>query len=992
MIKSSSKNGITVDKDIELVMKNTGFTPWYYYLLQFVLLGAVSLSVCGCFASGLGISINYGTATFFILVFVALFMTMYSFRSLFRYVGLITMFLYVMFGYINLERLQEGFARLYNIFIRLYNEYFNDSQQTVAIVKSEYENAELFFVLFIMFLVTAVICYSAMFGRTMFFYVLITVPIVFLSFIVGVTPSMLPYIIYVSGTMALFAGVISERYGLFSKVNRLKKENQVFLLLEKTRVRVQTYCAVLMLLLFSIVYIWYSPERYEQEFDAKEVKNQIQTKIKEVTSSDLLKDTIFNRFTGENQARGNSGLSNGKLGRIGKITYANKTALKVNAYYTGSNDTIYLKGYVGEQYEGNRWTTLSKKDKQEIEDVDMSLLTSNNVEMLSSSLFNQLNSSMYGYLPFTQLKLEVDNVSADETSEYIPYNCIENYSLDDGKVKANKDAYSYYQFHIPDSKDGLTYQEMLYKYGKVSSILQLNTMNKGILDKYYDTDIDMFESVGVPDNNYEINVKDIGPYDLSLFDKSITSDKKVSVYSNVTESADEAINTVSQINQYARDENIYFNKVLDIYTKLPDSGLERVKDLVKDHHVDIFSKDMGGQDYTSMDEIDTTAYARAIYNKYKDADFLEDTEELYSSDFTYDQLTNQDKIFDALMYVKDYLATNTSYTLAPGVTPSNEDYVEYFLFENKKGYCMHYASAATVMLRAMGVPARYAEGYIVTSSDLANGEVIEEGPIDGANGTVKYVRADIKDTNAHAWVEVYLPGYGWTPIEMTAPYSTDGEVEVPPVNSNPNATLKPTKQPTPTPQATSTPQTTTTPSNTPKVTGTPSNPTKTATPAPSFTDKMGKWYNGLSNSVKRTIKVATWTIIVIVLAIIILIIRFKIIWMLHTGKWQRYETGEKILYEYELLQKMTGQQLRPYATNESYEQYAVAFVQKYPFINEEDAKEFFAITLKAKFGMSAMSEEELQKVIAFYQLFTGTMFNNASKLKKWYYKFILVLR
>lgn len=103
------------------------------------------------------------------------------------------------------------------------------------------------------------------------------------------------------------------------------------------------------------------------------------------------------------------------------------------------------------------------------------------------------------------------------------------------------------------------------------------------------------------------------------------------------------------------------------------------------------------------------------------------------------------------------LSGRAAYTLTPGDTPGGKDYVDYFLYENRKGYCTHFASAATVIFRLCGVPARYVEGYVATIEDYARAARTDEG---------RYV-LDIKDTNAHAWCEIYLDGFGWLPVEVT---------------------------------------------------------------------------------------------------------------------------------------------------------------------------------------------------------------------------------
>lgn len=107
------------------------------------------------------------------------------------------------------------------------------------------------------------------------------------------------------------------------------------------------------------------------------------------------------------------------------------------------------------------------------------------------------------------------------------------------------------------------------------------------------------------------------------------------------------------------------------------------------------------------------------------------------------------------------LENSTSYTLTPGSAPVNTDIVEYFLFDSREGYCVHYASAATLMYRLYGIPARYEAGYAVQPSDF----VLQE------DGT--WV-AEVTDESAHAWTEIFLEDYGWTPVEVTP--ASDGSM------------------------------------------------------------------------------------------------------------------------------------------------------------------------------------------------------------------------
>ena len=78
----------------------------------------------------------------------------------------------------------------------------------------------------------------------------------------------------------------------------------------------------------------------------------------------------------------------------------------------------------------------------------------------------------------------------------------------------------------------------------------------------------------------------------------------------------------------------------------------------------------------------------------------------------------------------------------------NADGVDHFLFNLREGYSEYFASSMTVLLRSQGVPARLATGY-------TTGEMVQPE---------NYL---VRDSNAHAWVEVYFPGYGWIGFEPT---------------------------------------------------------------------------------------------------------------------------------------------------------------------------------------------------------------------------------
>ena len=131
--------------------------------------------------------------------------------------------------------------------------------------------------------------------------------------------------------------------------------------------------------------------------------------------------------------------------------------------------------------------------------------------------------------------------------------------------------------------------------------------------------------------------------------------------------------------------------------------------------------------------------------------------------------------------IQDYLAENYSYSMMPGTTPRNADFAVHFLKNQNSGFCAHFATAATLLLRSFGIPARYVEGYVVPFTEVAQGTAVNE-PYEewfsGENpmGETGVVNVNVSDANAHAWVEVYKIGIGWVPYEFTPP-DTDIEDE-----------------------------------------------------------------------------------------------------------------------------------------------------------------------------------------------------------------------
>ncbi len=142
------------------------------------------------------------------------------------------------------------------------------------------------------------------------------------------------------------------------------------------------------------------------------------------------------------------------------------------------------------------------------------------------------------------------------------------------------------------------------------------------------------------------------------------------------------------------------------------------------------------------------------------------------------------------MMVAQLLNELCEYDPKAPAAPNGVDPVEYFLFDSHRGYCMHYTSAATLMLRALDIPARYVSGFTADCQpDMST---------------------DVPDRAAHAWVEIYMEGFGWYPVEVTPAaafqWYEEGELQPTPSPSlDPEESGAPESTPTPEPAASQAP-------------------------------------------------------------------------------------------------------------------------------------------------------------------------------------------
>lgn len=118
-----------------------------------------------------------------------------------------------------------------------------------------------------------------------------------------------------------------------------------------------------------------------------------------------------------------------------------------------------------------------------------------------------------------------------------------------------------------------------------------------------------------------------------------------------------------------------------------------------------------------------------------------------------------DNTYDVIRAIQAWLADNVGYDLDAPVPPAGADAVDHFLFESQLGFCEQIATATAMLLRSLGIPARVATGYVPSERDEVAGVWVSRA------------------NDAHAWVEVRFPSFGWVAFDPTATVPLAGDAE-----------------------------------------------------------------------------------------------------------------------------------------------------------------------------------------------------------------------
>ena len=417
--------------------------------------------------------------------------------------------------------------------------------------------------------------------------------------------------------------------------------------------------------------------------------------------ADTLRTDLTDSFTQESFFGGSRSLSGNTvrvdLRNANGVHFTGRTALQVKA---DGQYPLYLKNFAAGIYTGSGWQLYPDADYEAIDRELGGMNVQNMLHVLETLLGQQNEKSLEPYY------LQVKNVAAAKQCIYAPYNLITNPSditgvkfIHDGFIRSGMlfgtASYSFYAY-------GFSPDKIHTAPASVPLSLLLAAKGQSALNDYM--------------GEYRNSSQSLNSADIARYYKQTTPQN---LLNRITDPDQQA---------FVKKEQAYRLFMYDKYTQLPDSTREQVQALLmRDSRFRPF--------FTG-----TESGSYGVFSRSRAGAGYTDPYQIVSA-------------------VKEYLGEGFSYTLSPDAVPKDQDFSVHFLTQSRRGYCVHFATAAAVMLRAMGIPARYAEGYVVTPDDYMTA---------GSDGW-----ANIPDSRAHSWVEVYNPGLGWEPVEVTPGFNLE---------------------------------------------------------------------------------------------------------------------------------------------------------------------------------------------------------------------------
>ncbi len=932
------RNGIEFTGGNRITLNNSIRLSPQLKVLQYLLVVAGVYGTLFSLISGLDMGVYTSVLLAAIFIFSLYFFMLFLMRNLLKYSIPLSLLIYFAAGYVFWDEIKNGLWHIENIYISKFNTYYNTNVLKYLVEDNNEKAVLTIFFIFVAVLLSQLLCRLILRNTFRVLFVIITVPVVLLPFTVGYIPEPVPFGIYLACAVSIVGqGVtLSEKHvrnqkkfprrvssslkNFHEKQKNILKKQKNFLKKQKIEnrfleqsfkyvigLKIGGFLSVLLLAVILVISIIFRPDFYARKFDVADTKYKIQKEMMEFNLEDAMNDISGLSFDGLNVFRkvtASGGLSGGKLGRIGEVNFNYRTALRIKTPVMGAS--LYLKGYVGSEYKGNCWDGLSKADLKAYQEIaktwENSDFTIGNQSSYLLALIKEAGGETYDDFELSYGEIEVEGINSNLGYIYAPY----------------------YSDYSPDTLMEVTDPEYVTPKKKRTSYKLA----------YYSSFNNLFQFK--EEESYEKFLNDSLMRGYYQYDNSETDST-----------------LLKRLEDYRTYEQAYRKFVYDIYTRVPDTGLENIK------------MEFGTVNYSEFKEQYGVNALNMIINM-----------------------------------VRDVLDDNTTYSLTPGTLPKGKDFVEYFLYENKTGYCSHYASAAAIIFRTIGIPSRYVEGYIVKPTDIVKGQDMETATVkEYGNGMVSEKQVamksiDIPDANAHAWVEIYVDGFGWVPVDVTPGFTGSGDLGEASggLQKKEGNSVKPEDFSSSPEQSEDTKKDE---SEKPLDSGEDSE-------ASSSDDKEKEsWGTGAVISGKGDnmlvysyLKKIGWIILCsIILAagvVLFLLMRAFLIMEKRENAQKTIDFSKKVLLRYNEIRRILDYYRIGINEDLTYREAAVQVEKNWELIKPGRFKRFTDIVLKARFGQYCISKEESEEAEEFYKELVDSIYKNTTPGKRIILKFIKV--
>ena len=729
---------------IEDVYGSKKSSPLFLCLSKALIIFLVCVGTVTGFCDAFSLNYNKGTIVIFTLAASIMISLLYFNKKVFYigYIAFLIIFTVELLRYYLYAN--SGFQAITNHIREVYAEVFN--MGVVRSAEETFTNRQLTITIALIFIIAfLVIMYNITVSRYMNFaetfgisFILMQIPLY-----IGYKPPLISVILIMTGCIA--TGLLQK--GAFNRVTIPGKNAPDYI---KDRLFKKTYYTtrgdhrgILMVLaisaVFSFVICIFSLPAYSR--DLGETPEDSAKASLDDTVKILVQNGIYGLFNSYDSI---NGLSRGLLGGVSAVSPDFRTDIVVS-YVPYSEETVYLSGFKGVTYSGTSWyNRIDLKDYSELG------LGINGKDYVSTQeidkIDNDITSSMLKENDSVTGTVQIDYVDKSFGMDVYPYI---TYPSD---IESGADPI--YEPEDPEKERVLGTGRAAYY--PIMYAQYINADDYSYLKAALSSLPENSESaLAIPDGIYNKTVN-------TFFSDELTGG--VIMGSTV---AGESYEKLS-----------YQDYIYDACLAVPDELDSYLDAFVKEHSdfglVGFFNHRMLTNELNEIRESKTAI--GLITTEIEGGKVIGyDVEDAYDRIYELKSSINEYRL-KACEAIKEMFLAEYPYTLSPGKTPRGEDYVRYFLESQKRGLCSHFASAGVMILRHMGVPARYIEGYCIpyslVSEEAVKTDIDGSGWFSGENefnaGKTVY-SVPVSDYYAHAWVEIYLEGQGWVPYELTPP-------------------------------------------------------------------------------------------------------------------------------------------------------------------------------------------------------------------------------